>query len=411
MSTNNIRSNNLLHLPDDALNDGECFVYSGTAAGLSRRISDFAASNGEITPYSAYSPNAVAADLFEIHKYQGWMVADYNRAIDEAMQEAEDVYLADKIDTTLTMQQARFEYPIPSGFRYLGAVHMDTLLNASDYWGSQVYDDDQPLFSTSANAKLAQAFVPDANDIPSGRWVGSVRLFLRMVGTYSVARTLTLKIETNSSGAPSGTQVTNASATLSSSSVSGSYGYADFAFTNPVWLTGDTTFHLVLSISGAADSTNYIAWGRDDSTQYGNGAAATGTAAPVWTTIASAALIFALGNPVTTGRYAELAPDDWDVIRSDKFLWIRRPTEGRAIRVIGQGQATALSADTDTVGVPEGFIIAKATALMLAGRAGGPQVDADARLQRAMYWESVAEKARRRLFTQPRPNSRAVDAR
>ena len=410
MSGQNIRSNDLVQYPNDDWNDTEVFCYSGTGAGAGRIISDFAASNGEITPFVSWGTAPVANDLFELHRYQGWLTDDYNKAIDMAILAAKDTYLTDKLDTTLTMQQARFEYPIPSGYRYLSAVHEDTLLNASDYWGSNLYDADQALFDTSAATKLAQAFVPDANDIPSGRWVGSVRLFLRVIGTISPVRTLTMKIETNSSGAPSGTQVTNASATLLTSSVTGGYAYFSFAFTNPVFLTGDTTYHLVLSISGSADSTNYIAWGKDNSTQYGNGAAAkySGSA---WSTIASAAMIFVLGNPMSTARYRQLAPGDWDVVRSDKLLWIRCPTEGRVLRLLGQGQATALTADTDTIPVNEEYVVAKAAAIMLAGHAAGPQVDADARLQRAALYEQLAAVYKGHMRTIPRPNSRVVDAR
>ncbi|MDO8671247.1 MAG: choice-of-anchor R domain-containing protein [Dehalococcoidia bacterium] len=410
MNGSNIRSNDLLAYPDDHWNDGECFVYSGTGAGGSRIVSDFAATLGEVTPFAAWDTAPVATDLFEMHQHDEWRADDYNKAIDLAILAAKDTYLTDKIDTTLTMQGVRFEYPIPSGFRYVGAVHMDTMLNGSDYWGSDNFDADQALFDTSATTKLSQAFVPAANDVPSGRWVGSVRLFLRLVGSMSTARTLTLKIETDTAGAPSGTQVTNASATLLTSSVPGGYGYCDFAFTNPVWLTGDTTYHLVLSISGTADSTNYIAWGRDDSTSYGSGAAAKYSGA-AWSTIASAALIFTLGNPASTARFAQLAADDWDVIRSDKLLWIRRPTEGRAIRILGQGQATALTADTDTIPINEEYVVAKASAIMLSGHASGPQLDLESRLQRATFYENLAGMYKAKMRVTPRPNSRIVDAR
>ena len=410
MNGQNVRSNDLLQFPNDHWNDGECFVYSGTGAGKSAIISDFAATLGEITPFVAWGTAPVAGDLFELHKYQGWMTDDYNKAIDLAMIGAEDVYLADKIDETLTMQYGRYEYPIPTGFRYLSGVYQDVLMDASDYWGSNFYDGDEALFSVTGNQKLAQAFKPNAGSGSQGLWVGSVRLLLRMIGSYGTARTMTLRIETNNAGVPSATLVTNATKGLSTAGVVGRQDYFDFAFASPVFLTGDTTYHLVLSVDGAADASNYVSWGRDDDTTYGNGAAAkyNGTA---WSTIANAALVFALGNPMMTARWEAFPADKWAVIRSDKLLWVGDPNEARALRLVGQGQATALTADTDTVGVPEEYLVTKAAAILLAERAGGPQTDADARLQRATYYEALAAKMLGKMRTAARPNSRVVDAR
>ena len=405
MSTNNIRSDDFTAYPNTTFADSQLFVYSGTAINQTRVVSTFTQTNGEFAPSSAFSPQAVAGDLFEVHYAGGPLLADYNAAIARAYLDARDWYLTDLINETLTMEEKRHEYPIPSGFRYLSGVWQD-LLAPVTYWKSREYNAESGLYTgATTRVKLSQAFQCDEDS-----WINSVRLFLRKIGTISTALTITLTIETNTSGLPSGTQVAKASTTLTTDSVPGAIRLIDFAFTDFVFLAKNTTYHIIISISGSADATNYIAWGRDDSSDYGDGNAGqyNGTS---WSAITDAAFIFAIGNAAPDANFEPIPLGDWSVMPSDKTVWVRNPVEGRTLRLIGQGQATALAADTSTIVPNEEFIIARATQYVLQQFARGPQMDVEGMLTRAAWFKQVANELKVDMAIQPRPNSRIVELR
>lgn len=108
--------------------------------------------------------------------------------------------------------------------------------------------------------KLAQSFqISSADDV---RYVG---IYLRKIG--SPTGTLTLRIETNNAGSPSGTLVhANATATMSEADLTSGYEWKTFELAADVALSGSTTYWIVLSTSRSASSTNYVEWGADGST-------------------------------------------------------------------------------------------------------------------------------------------------
>ena len=107
--------------------------------------------------------------------------------------------------------------------------------------------------------KLAQSF-----QLTSDTVVNVVQAYLKKVSTPT--GTLNLRIETNNSGAPSGTLVNaSATATLAEASLTTSYALTGFTFPAPVSLAKTTTYWLVLSTS-RAPSTAYVKWGVDSST-------------------------------------------------------------------------------------------------------------------------------------------------
>ncbi len=120
MDVNTPRCDSLVYFPNDNFNDGEFFVYAGTAIGQSRRIQ--ASWQNNVQPIIPFSPNAVAGDFFEIHPHFGWTVEQFNAAIDMAHYAVEDFYLLDKVDESLMMIADTYEYTIPAGFRYLAQV-------------------------------------------------------------------------------------------------------------------------------------------------------------------------------------------------------------------------------------------------------------------------------------------------
>jgi hypothetical protein len=155
------------------------------------------------------------------------------------------------------------------------------------------------LVNTTAES-LAQSFTFTSNTIEN------VRLWLRKVAAPT--GTLTLRIETNNAGAPSGTLVdANATTTVTEASLATSYGWITFEFTNFALSTG--TYWLVLSTSRAESATNYIEWGADTSSP----AYAGGEMRQLWSTwdASNADACFEIyvqgtvfNEPCTVGRWA-----------------------------------------------------------------------------------------------------------
>jgi len=114
--------------------------------------------------------------------------------------------------------------------------------------------------------KLAQGF-----QISAGADIAKVQLYLRKIG--SPTGNLTVKLETDSAGYPSGSTVTNGTSdVVAASTLSTSYGYIEFEFSTAPTLTGSTQYHLVLETADSASDVNYVAWGADFSApSYSNG--------------------------------------------------------------------------------------------------------------------------------------------
>lgn len=124
------------------------------------------------------------------------------------------------------------------------------------------YSGDSPV-----KTKLAQSF-----QISSVGWINSARLYLRKVG--SPTGTLTLRIETNNSGSPSGTLAhANATTTINEADLDDSqYVMERFTFGTGFYLAASTTYWLVLSTDRAASGSNYVLWGADGTSPgYANG--------------------------------------------------------------------------------------------------------------------------------------------
>jgi hypothetical protein len=113
--------------------------------------------------------------------------------------------------------------------------------------------------ATTARDKLAQSF-----QVTGTQTVDQVKLWLKKVGTPT--GTLTLRIETNSAGNPSGTLAdANATITVAESGLTTSYGWITFDFATNFSLSSSTTYWLVLSTDRSASAANYIEWGNDTS--------------------------------------------------------------------------------------------------------------------------------------------------
>lgn len=116
-------------------------------------------------------------------------------------------------------------------------------------------DTDKPLNKvTSGKTKVAVQFTQSG-----ARSVKRVALKLKKAGTIASDKILTLTIETDNAGAPSGTAL--GTATILANGVgSAAYDWYDFTFTAPVDLANSTVYHLVLTSNYTASDTNYINW-------------------------------------------------------------------------------------------------------------------------------------------------------
>ena len=162
-------------------------------------------------------------------------------------------------------------------------------------------------FTTSAiveKDELAQSF-----QLSAGATVDTAKLWLRKVGSPS--GTMTLRIETDSSGDPSGTLAdANATVTVNEATLTTSYDWIAFDFATNFALSGSTSYWLVLSTDRAASDSNYVLWGMDASTPAYASGEAQYEASSTWSAESKDACfaVFAptapYEEPVTCGRWS-----------------------------------------------------------------------------------------------------------
>lgn len=96
-----------------------------------------------------------------------------------------------------------------------------------------------------------------------------LNLLLIQVGTTG---NLTVRIETDTAGSPSGTLVdANATATITATDVATTATWITVNFTTAFTLTASTQYHIVIRPSATANATNYIKWLGSTSNVYANG--------------------------------------------------------------------------------------------------------------------------------------------
>ncbi len=164
-------------------------------------------------------------------------------------------------------------------------------------------------FSVTADATTVKDKLSQSFQVTGAQTLGSVNLWLKKVG--SPTDTMTLRIETDSAGSPSGTLVdANATTTVSESTLSTSYGDILFTFASSFSISGSTTYWLVLSTDRSASGTDYVEWGADSSSpSYANGEMKS-EASSTWSAESADAIfeVFAEGTqydePCVIGRWS-----------------------------------------------------------------------------------------------------------
>lgn len=120
---------------------------------------------------------------------------------------------------------------------------------------------DYALRDTATNTQISQGF-----KCATSSTVVKVRLWLKKVGTPAGTDTVTLTIQTDDGGVPSGSAVTNGTSTAVdiSDNLTTSYAWVTFTFSTAPSLTAGTQYHLVLSGAFTISSSNYVTWGVDN---------------------------------------------------------------------------------------------------------------------------------------------------
>ena len=133
--------------------------------------------------------------------------------------------------------------------------------NLDEYYspGYQTYD--YSLRDVSTYTQISQGFKPNTSST-----VTKIRLWLKKTGIPAGTDTLTLVIQTNSSGVPSGSAVTNGTSNTVdiSDTLTTSYAWVEFTFTTNPSLTAGTQYHLVLQGAFTISTSNYVQWGADN---------------------------------------------------------------------------------------------------------------------------------------------------
>lgn len=122
--------------------------------------------------------------------------------------------------------------------------------------GYQTYD--YAHRDTATHTKIGQGF-----KMKTSGTVTKVRLWLKK--TSAPAGDITLEIQTDDSGVPSGTAITNGtSVVVAAAGLATTYGWSTFTFTTNPTVVAGTQYHLVISSDVAISNTDYVSWGADD---------------------------------------------------------------------------------------------------------------------------------------------------
>jgi hypothetical protein len=126
-------------------------------------------------------------------------------------------------------------------------------------YDSPSVDTDEALGDVPAHTSRAQSFQVD-----SGPEVAVVVLWLKKAG--GPTDQLLLEIQTDASGLPSGTVISNGSSEpVTGGAIGLTYGWVGFRFATSPGLSANTPYHLVLKRTGSLSAADHYVWGSDRS--------------------------------------------------------------------------------------------------------------------------------------------------
>lgn len=133
-------SNSTTTLKDTGVVEGDndwrsqwLYVYAGTSRGDERQVTSFTQSGGIFTVGTAWTSTPDTTSRYELHRR--WSVADYNRAIDMAVQEAATDYLLPITDESILVTDTQtYEYVIPPMFYSVSEVWWEETSQTDPVW-------------------------------------------------------------------------------------------------------------------------------------------------------------------------------------------------------------------------------------------------------------------------------------
>jgi len=130
--------------------------------------------------------------------------------------------------------------------------------NLDVYYPSGYQTFDYALRDATSRTEISQGFKPKTSAA-----VQKVRLWLKKTSTPT--GNINIELQTDSSGVPSGSAVSNGtSVNIDISTLTTSYAWYTFTFSTGPTLTADTQYHLVLQGDNTINGTAYAEWGTDD---------------------------------------------------------------------------------------------------------------------------------------------------
>lgn len=370
----------------------------------------FDGDNGVWTTPTQSSASA-SGDVYECHNRAGPLSVNYDDAIDLAIQAAaRNEALANKADYSLAYQRGRVFYPIPSSFSYVHGIWADQRnWYVARHW-SHTFDGLSGIRDTTAHTKVAQGFVfRNQNPTPI---LGDVYILLSQIGTIS-SGTLTMTIETDSSGSPSGAAIAT-SAAVTASGLTAEPTFQRFTFTAKPSLTNGTTYWMVVTGTYTVSTTNYIAWGNDTDAGYSEGQPKTHDGVATWTALTGDLIFMVRGQ--TYPEYVHLHPrkhftvlDDGSryVALTDAGASVLWAMDGSPLVLLGQGSPSLPTADSDTLEIPYDYAVARG-GLILADQ--NPEWLGQSYNQRVSTWKAFTGDLEAKMSTGLEPGAIRVGA-
>lgn len=365
-------------LPAGSLIGAEISTWVGTTNVASATVTGHTVASGVATlTYQPAGTLPTASCNIEVHRLngRGWTRQEYLNAINAAIDACADLYWTDTETVAWATEQGtpvggqRRDYPLPSGYNF---IHGVDLLNTTPATSNPTGNLDafRNLGALAAGARLSNGF--QVSETGLYRYL---LVYLNKVG--SPTDNLTCVIETNGSGLPSGSIVTNGtSGNVTGASVHTRPRYVVFTFDPPVLLSADTQYHFSLRRSGAVSAVNYFQAGEDTGNHYSYGQLGTyNSDTTTWTAVSGSDLIFSVLSD--TLDWSPLAPDFWKYVSlSADDLHLRYlGAEGVPYRIRGGAAIARVSAETDSIPLRAEWVEAAALAYLHRGKTGKLSTD------------------------------------
>lgn len=361
--------------PAGSLIGAEITVTASDNSTQTRTITGHTKSGGTVTLTVPSWTQPSSGDAYEIHNIggRGWPRAQKQRAINAAIESVVDHQWTDLESISLASEPTRGGSVTSEGMRRREYPVVPTTLTR--VWDVAYLDVAPVEYHRIGYLNTTRAFgdVAGRTRVGQGFQVSSqglysyIAVYMGVVGAPT--DNLTCVVETNSSGVPSGTAVTDGTSdTVAGTLLQTRLRLVVFSFTPPMLLLENTTYHLTLRRSGAADSSNYYIVGEDNGNNYANGTLSTRDAS-AWTAVSGSDLLFAISPQ---GDWISLGRQFWDKAESstDSLLIKKLPSEGTPFRLRGGADLARLSAENDNCPIRPDWAVSWAVAYLKSARAG-----------------------------------------